>query len=60
MRNVGIEAIHRNCIRGEIIKGQEIQNETANFYGPHYVECFIVKNGICVARDKISVDIDYN
>lgn len=60
VRNVGIEAIHRNCIRGEIIKGQEIQNETANFYGPHYVECFIVKNGICVARDKISVDIDYN
>lgn len=60
VRNVGFEAIHRNCIRGEIIKGREIQNETANFYGPHYVECFIVKNGICVARDKISVDIDYN
>lgn len=60
VRNVGIEAIRRKCIRGKITKGLEIQNETANFYGPHYVECFIVKNGICVARDKISVDIDYN
>ena len=60
VRNVGSEAIKRSCIRGQIIKGTETQNETANFFGPHYVECFIVKNGICVARDKIIVNIDYN
>ncbi len=60
VRNVGREAIRRNCIRGQIVKGAETLNETANFFGPHYVECFIVKNGVCVARDKIIVNIDYN
>lgn len=60
VRNVGEEAIRRHCIRGQIIRGSEIQNESANFYGPHYVECYIVKNDICIARDKISVSIDNN
>lgn len=60
VRNVGSEAIKRNCIRGQIKKGIETLNETANFYGPHYVECYIVKNDICIARDKIIVNIDYN
>lgn len=60
VRNVGVEAIKRNCIRGQIIKGTLEKRETANFYGPHYVECYIVKDNICIARDKISVDIDNN
>lgn len=60
VRNVGSEAIRRNCIRGQIVKGTEKLNETANFFGPHYVECFIVKNSVCVARDRINVNIDYN
>lgn len=60
VRNVGYEAIRRDCIRGQIKKGTNYLNETANFYGPHYVECYIIKSGICVARDRISVSIDYN
>ena len=60
VRNVGYEAIRRNCIRGQINKGTDYLNETTNFYGPHYVECYIIKDGICIARDKISVDIDNN
>ena len=60
VRNVGYEAIHRNCIRGQIKKGIDYLNESTNFYGPHYVECYIIKDGICVARDKISVSIDYD
>ena len=59
-RNVGYEAIRRNCIRGQIKKGIDYLNESTNFYGPHYVECYIIKDGICVARDKISVSIDYD
>ena len=55
VRNVGYEAIRRNCIRGQIKKGIDYLNESTNFYGPHYVECYIIKDGICVARDKISV-----
>lgn len=60
VRNVGPEAVRRNCIRGQIRKGVEFINETANFYGPHFVECYIVKKNICIARDKISVLIDCN
>ena len=60
VRNVGYEAIRRNCIRGQIKKGVEYLSESTNFYGPHYVECYIIKDGICVARDKISVSIDYD
>ena len=60
VRNVGYEAIRRNCIRGQIKKGIDYLNESTNFYGPHYVECYIIKDGICVARDKILVSIDYD
>lgn len=60
VRNVGAEAIRRNCIRGQIKKGNDYLIETTNFYGPHYVECYIIKDDICVARDKISVNIDKN
>jgi len=60
VRNVGYEAIRRDCIRGQINKGNETLNEATNFYGPHYVECYIIKDGICIARDRISVNIDNN
>ena len=60
VRNVGPEAIRRKCLRGEIHKPNRAENmrhESSNFYGPHYVECYIVKNGIVVARDRIDVPI---
>ena len=31
--------------------------ENTNFAGEHWVECYIIKNGICVARDNVSVPI---
>jgi hypothetical protein len=61
VRNVGEVAERRDCIRGEIIKSNNNkQKENTDFYGPHYVECYIIKNGICVARDKIDVPIGNN
>lgn len=58
VRNVGEVAESRDCIRGQIKKtDDEHQIERTNFYGPHFVECYIVKNGICVARDRIDVPI---
>ncbi|NLA72067.1 MAG: hypothetical protein GX850_06585 [Clostridiaceae bacterium] len=58
IRNVGEVAESRDCIRGQIKKtDNDHQIEHTNFYGPHYVECYIVKNGICVARDRIDVPI---
>ena len=59
VRNVGGEAIRRNMVRGEIkMTNNSHQKEHTDFYGPHYVECYIVKNGICVARARIDVPID--
>lgn len=59
VRNVGESAIRRNCIRGNIVKdaGSMKKREHTDFNGPHYVECFLVKNGVCVARNRINVPI---
>lgn len=57
VRNVGDEAIKRNDIRGQIAKGKEFHKENTKFQGPHYVECYLVKGGICVARKRIQVPI---
>lgn len=60
VRNVGEEAIRRNMIRGEIKRtNSSHQIEHTDFYGHHYVECYLVKNGICVARDRIDVPIGW-
>ncbi|SEB27495.1 nucleotidyltransferase [Paenibacillus sp. 276b] len=57
--NRGEEAVRRNCIRGQIIKdqGKQTLKEASKFRGEHYVECYLVSNGICLARDKIIVPI---
>ncbi len=57
IKNVGPEAERRNQIRGQIInKGNSIVEHT-RFFGNHYIECYIVKDGICVARRRIDVPI---
>ncbi len=61
VRNVGSEAIRRGMIRGEIKRTDlPYQIEHTNFYGPHFVECFLVKNNVCVAHDRIDVPIDWH
>lgn len=57
VRNRGEEAVRRNQIRGNIVKGDETKVERTTFNGNHYVECYIVKDGLCVARDSILVPI---
>ena len=57
VRNMGDEAYKRNQIRGQIIKGEKTKKEKSSFNGPHYVECYLIKNEVCVARDIITVNI---
>lgn len=61
VKNNGYKAIENNCIRGEIFKNEEEPFdrliEESSFEGDHYVECYIVKNGVCVAKDRIEVPI---
>lgn len=60
VRNVGSVAERRDCIRGDIIdsnNGFNKRKESADFDGPHFVECYIIKNGVVVARGRIDVPI---
>lgn len=57
VRNRGPEAKKRNMERGAIEEGTPTRKEHSDFVGPHYVECYLVKNGTCVAKDRISVPI---
>ena len=57
VKNVGNVAEERNMIRGQIEdRGKKIK-ETSNFYGPHYIECYLIKNGVCVAIDRVDIPI---
>lgn len=61
VKNIGPEAERRNNQRGQIIncdKGSYNQRtEHSNFYGPHYVECYVIKENKCVAKTRIEVPI---
>lgn len=59
VRNIGEEAIRINCIRGQILDdaGNHQRIEHSNFRGSHFVECYIIKNSMCVARSRIDVPI---
>lgn len=57
--NTGLEASDAHCLRGDFYYsdgeavleiGTKIRRESARYKGTHWVECFIVKDGICVAR----------
>lgn len=57
VKNVGPEAERRNAVRGQIMdRGPSIKENTL-FFGNHYIECYIIKNGCCVARKRIDVPI---
>lgn len=58
VRNKGDVARRNDIIRGEIIQTDRLSHkETTSFKGTHYVECYIVKDGECVAKGRINVEI---
>ena len=57
VKNVGPEAERRNMLRGQIQKRGKTITEPTNFFGNHYIECYIVKDNVCVARTRIEVPI---
>ena len=63
VRNIGSAAVAKNQERGRLQdstfgkhKDSRLQ-EKSSFCGEHWVECYIIKNGVCVARDHVSVHI---
>ena len=58
VKNVGTIAESKDCIRGQINRtDSDHQKESTSFYGQHFVECYLVKENICVARGRIDVPI---
>lgn len=60
--NQGYEAERRNEIRGQIVASNRTsgRHERTAFRGDHLVECYVLKEGIVVARDRIDVPISAN
>lgn len=58
VRNFGREARLRGDLRGEIREGSAEHFETTRYNGDHYIECYIVKEGRCIARTREWVPIE--
>ncbi|HLS70421.1 MAG TPA: nucleotidyltransferase domain-containing protein [Chitinophagaceae bacterium] len=61
VRNVGELAHRKNQIRGQIIDGSKnkhIRTEKSSFKGPHYVEAYVIKNDVVIARARVDVPIN--
>jgi len=59
VRNRGSESLKNDSVRGEIIEGNRtwMRDEPTAFSGPHFVECYAVRSGVCVAKDRQAVII---
>jgi hypothetical protein len=59
VRNGGQEAADASQLRGEITKdtGSNIKTEPTAYKGTHYVDCYVVKDGVVVASDRQMVII---
>lgn len=62
VRNFGEEANSARGLRGEISRdaGRFQKEEHTKYHGEHYVECYAIKDGECVAVGKILVPIGKN
>lgn len=58
VRNCGTKA-KSHGVRGQIFNddGSQSRTEHSSFYGKHYVECYLIKDNVCVAMDRIDVPI---
>ena len=57
VRNVGEVAENKDCIRGQIEERAYEIIEPTSFRGTHYIECYLIKDEICVAIGRVDVPI---
>lgn len=57
VRNAGPAAARQKAFRGEIVKGGPVLHESSDFPGAHWVQAWIVKDGVAVATDRQDVTI---
>lgn len=60
VRNFGNVAAIKNQLRGEITPGYNMskKSESTRYLGTHYVECYVIKDGVCVAKATQFVPIN--
>jgi hypothetical protein len=60
VRNFGEESRLAKDLRGEISndQGRMRKNEHTRYKGGHYVECYVIKDDVCVARGYKEVPIE--
>lgn len=57
VKNEGWAAKERNEIRGQIVERDSKISEKSLFQGNHYIECYLIKNGICAGIGHIDIPI---
>lgn len=58
VKNEGELAKQKNDIRGQLLETNSYTHtEYSKFDGDHYVEAYIIKNDVCIAKGKIDVPI---
>jgi len=57
VKNVGTEAVGAGDNRGQIVLGGTTRDERTSYVGSHFVEVYLVKDGVCVAKDRQPVII---
>ncbi len=50
--NTGQEALLDNDLRGDFIRDGVVHTETTKYSGRHFVQAFVLKDGVCVARSR--------
>ncbi|WP_373533071.1 nucleotidyltransferase [Vampirovibrio sp.] len=50
--NTGTQAANSRGLRGNIFDNPLVRMEGTEYTGSHCIECFIIKNGVCVARSR--------
>jgi len=58
VKNEGREAREAKRLRGSIFKDKKRIVEPTKFKGTHFVECYILKDNILIAMDRIDVPIE--
>lgn len=56
--NTGEDARNKSCLRGEFEDSNSARNtrhEETGYTGSHYVQCFIIKKGQCIAKSNIFI-----
>src|SRR5690606_22293538 len=57
VRNRGPEAERAKCLRGQLLRNQPEREEGSLYTGRHYIDCYLVREGVLLGSDRFIVTI---